>query len=68
MFKGLVFADSAATRLVTSISKYEMRQRLKKAAYFGIAQTRLGEQTAIHRRARQTVMRDVKTQEVLLWS
>lgn len=35
-----------------------MRQRLKKAPCFGGAQPRLGQGTAIHRRARQTVTMD----------
>jgi hypothetical protein len=46
------------THLVTSISNHEMRQRLKKAPCFGGAQPRLGQGTAIHRHARQTVTRD----------
>ena len=47
-----------STHLVISISNYEIRQRLKKAPCFGGTQPRLGQGTAIHRRARQMVTRD----------
>ena len=51
--------DSASwDQLLTSISNHEMRQRLKKAPCFGSAQPRLGQGTATHRHARQTVTRD----------